>query len=137
MFHKGVLMLVQKQVSPISVLVMDSNPAFLRFVVQYLEEQHGETVRVAGAAFRTTDALALAAFTNPQVAIIGMSEPIYNALSLIAEIRQRSPSLHVVAMSQLGAAGYAQAALAAGAAAFVDKDRLRAELLPAILETIL
>ena len=119
---------------PITVLVIDSNPAFLRFVVQYLDEQHCETIRVAGAAFRASDALILAAATNPQAALIGMSGSICSALGLIADLRRMLPSLEVVAMSQLGAAGYAQAALAAGADAFVDKDRLRVDLVPAIIQ---
>jgi len=119
---------------PITVLVIDSNPAFLRFVVQYLDEQHCETIRVAGAAFRASDALILAAATNPQAALIGMSGSIGSTRGLIADLRRMLPSLDVVAMSQLGAAGYVQAALAAGADAFVDKDRLQVDLVPAIIQ---
>ena len=120
--------------APVSVLVVDFHPAFLRFVVQYLDEQHSNTIRVVGAAFREVDALALATVVSPQVALIGMSGSIDGALKLIADLRRLLPALEVVAMSQLGAAGYAQAALAAGAAVFVDKDQLRAELAPAILQ---
>ena len=119
---------------PVSVLVIDSNPAFLRLVVQYLDEQHSETIRVAGAAFRESDALVLATAIGPQVALVGLSGSISSALGLIANVRRLQPSLAIVAMSQLGAAGYAQAALAAGAAAFVDKDRLRVDLVPALLQ---
>jgi DNA-binding NarL/FixJ family response regulator len=119
---------------PVSVLVMDSNPAFLRLVVQYLEEQYGAKIRVAGAAFRPSDALILAAAIAPQVLLVGMSGSIGPALGLIADVRRLLPAATVVAMSQLGAAGYAQAALAAGADVFVDKDRLRVDLAPAILE---
>ena len=119
---------------PISVLVIDSNPAFLRFVVQYLDEQHSETIRVAGAAFRETDALILAAAIDPQAVLVGMSGSVSSALALIANLRQRLPLLDVVAFSQLGSAGYAQAALEAGADIFVDKDRLRVDLVPAILQ---
>jgi DNA-binding NarL/FixJ family response regulator len=121
---------------PISVLVMDSNPTFLRFVVQYLEEQPDEIFFVAGAAFREADALILAAAAGPQVALVGMSGPISRALDLIADLQQRLPTLAVVAMSQLGDAGYSQAAMHAGAAAFVDKDRLRIDLVPAIVQAV-
>ena len=122
--------------APISVLVVDSNPAFLRFVVQYLDEQHSETISVAGAAFRESDALILAAAISPQVVLVGMSGPISRALDLIANLRRRLPQLEVVALSQLGSAGYAQAALAAGADIFVDKDRLRIDLVPAIVQAV-
>ena len=118
---------------PVPVLVVDFHPVFLRFVVQYLDEQHSEAIRVVGAAFHEADALALATAISPQVVLIGMSGSIDGALRFIADLRRLLPALEVVAMSQLGAAGYAQAALAAGAAAFVDKDRLRVELAPAIL----
>jgi DNA-binding NarL/FixJ family response regulator len=118
------------------VLVIDSNPAFLRFVVQYLDEQHSETISVAGAAFRESDALILAAAAGPQAVLVGMSGPASGALNLIANLRRQLPGLDVVAFSQLGSAGYAQAALAAGADIFVDKDRLRADLVPAILQAV-
>lgn len=119
---------------PISVLVVDTNPAFLRFVVQYLEEQHSAEICVAGAAFRKPDALALATLYSPRVALVGVSGPISGALQLIADLRRQLPSLVVVVMSQLGSAGYAQIALEAGAAAFVDKDQLRADLASALLQ---
>jgi DNA-binding NarL/FixJ family response regulator len=115
---------------------MDSNPTFLRFVVQYLEEQPGQMFQVTGAAFREADALILATAACPQLALVGMSGPVASALRLIADLQQQAPELVVVAMSQLGAAGYAQAALEAGAAAFVDKDRLRMDLVPAIIQAV-
>ena len=58
---------------PIAVLVMDSHLAFLRFVVQYLDEQHSQMIHVAGASLRASDALTLAAVTHPHLALIGMS----------------------------------------------------------------
>lgn len=119
---------------PVSVLVIDSNPAFLRFVVQYLDEQYSEMISVAGAAFRQADALTLAAAISPQVALVGMNGPVSATLGLIANLRHLRPSLPVIALSQLGSAGYAQAALAAGADMFVDKDRLQADLVPAIIQ---
>jgi DNA-binding NarL/FixJ family response regulator len=122
--------------APISVLVTDSNPTFLRFVVQYLDDQHNERIQVVGAAFRESDALILAAATGPQVALVGMSGRISSALDLIADLRRLLPSPAIVAMCQLGAAGYAQKALDAGAAAFVDKDLLRLELVPALLQAV-
>ncbi|KPV48842.1 hypothetical protein SE17_35890, partial [Kouleothrix aurantiaca] len=94
------------------------------------QETHTGRVCVAGAA-RPDEALALAAATRPQVVLVGLSGPVVAALALIAELRQ-SGAQHVVAMSQLGSAGYAQAALAAGATAFVDKDRLQIDLVPVL-----
>jgi DNA-binding NarL/FixJ family response regulator len=125
-----------EHMGPISVLVMDSNPTFLRFVVQYLEEQPGQLFNVAGAAFREADALVLAGAAKPQVALVGMSGPISSALDLMADLQRRLPALAVVAMSQLGEAGYSQAALEAGATAFVDKDRLRIDLVSAIVQAV-
>jgi DNA-binding NarL/FixJ family response regulator len=65
-----------------------------------------------------------------------MSGPISRALGLMADLQRQMPALAVVAMSQLGEAGYSQAALEAGAAAFVDKDRLRIDLVPAIVQAV-
>jgi DNA-binding NarL/FixJ family response regulator len=125
-----------KPMQPYSVLKMDPNPAFLRFVVHYIEERHSETAHVVGAVFRASDALMLAGAAAPQVAIVGLSGPIDTALGLIADLRRVLPEMAVVAMSQLGSAGYAQAALEAGADCFVDKDSLLAELGPAIRRAV-
>lgn len=111
---------------PLSVLVVDANQSFLGFTVRYLEETYAGRVCVAGAA-RPDEALALAAASRPQMVLVGLSGPVGAALALIAELRQCGVH-HVVAMSQLGSAGYAHAALAAGATAFADKDRLQIEL---------
>ena len=92
------------------------NPALLRLMVRYLEEHHAESLTVARAASCEADALALAAAAHPQVVLLGMYGPAQDALQLIVSLSRLLPSVIVVGMSDLGVAGYAQAALDAGAA---------------------
>jgi DNA-binding NarL/FixJ family response regulator len=117
-----------------TLLVFDPHPALLGILVRYIEAHHADSLTVAGAAFREPDALALAASAYPQVVLLGMRGAIPDGLGLIAAVRRLLPSAIIVGMSHLGTAGYAQAALDAGADTFVDKDDLKARLLPAILQ---
>lgn len=112
---------------PLSVLVVDANQRFLRSTVRYLAETQPGVIDVVGAVTCLHEALAQAAALRPEVVLVGLSRPVAAALALITELCRSSPC-RVVAMGQLGSAGYAQAALAAGAAIFVDTDRLQSEL---------
>jgi DNA-binding NarL/FixJ family response regulator len=53
-------------------------------------------------------------------------------LATLADLRTALPEARLVAMSLLGADGYRQAVLAAGADDLVVKSNLRTDLLPAI-----
>ena len=77
---------------PLSMLVFDPHPGLLRLIVQYLEEHHAGTLVIAGAAFRDTDTLALAAATCPQVVLLGMNGQLQDALQLIVALRRLLPT---------------------------------------------
>jgi len=118
----------------LSVLIVDANQSFLGFTVRYIEETYARYVCVVGAA-RPEEALALALTGKPALVLVGLSRPVVAALTLLAELRQNGVH-HRIAMGQLGSAGYAGAALAAGATAFVDKDRLQTDLSPILHDLI-
>jgi DNA-binding NarL/FixJ family response regulator len=122
------------QMPLLSMLIFDTHPALLGILVRYLKEQHAELLTVAGAACREADMLSLAATTCPQIVVLGVCGPMQDTIRLIDAVRRLLPSVIIVAMCQLGMAGYAQAALDAGADIFVDKDDLKRRLVPAILE---
>jgi DNA-binding NarL/FixJ family response regulator len=119
---------------PFSILVFDSHPALLGALIQHIEAHHAESLAIAGAAFRQSDALVLAAATSPQIVLLGTSGPMQEAARLIEHLHRLLPSAIVVLMTHLGMAGYAQAALDIGADMFVDKDHLNTRLVPAIMQ---
>ncbi len=68
----------------------------------------------------------------PQLVLLDVSLPDANGIHLIPQIRALAPACIVVVVSQHSAPAYLERALAAGASAYVTKDALSRELLPAL-----
>ena len=118
--------------NPISVLIADDNPTFLRIVTRFLEEQSRKTVSVVATARGGEEALAQAEALRPQVVLIDLNMPGLSGLEAIPRLRRALPDAGIIAVTLLDTDAYRQAALAAGADDFVSKITLNAELLPAI-----
>jgi len=118
--------------NPISVLIADDNPTFLRIVTRFLEEQSRKTVSVVATARGGEEALAQAEALRPQVVLIDLNMPGLSGLEAIPRLRRALPDAGIIAVTLLDTDAYRKAALAAGADDFVSKMTLNAELLPAI-----
>jgi len=117
---------------PVSVLLVDDSPIFLRFATRFLEESdHGEVV-VVGAARGGVEALAEARRLRPQVILLDLRMPGISGLDALPLLRDALPEAGIIAVSLFDAGVYRRAALAAGADDFVSKETLGADLLPAI-----
>jgi DNA-binding NarL/FixJ family response regulator len=115
---------------PISVLIVDDNPAFLRIVTRFLEE-HDDVV-VIGAAGGGEEALTLAQDLQPDIVLIDLAMPGLSGLATIPLLRAMLPEVGIIALTVLDISSYRQAALAAGVNDFVPKASLSTDLLPAI-----
>ena len=119
---------------PISVLLVDDNPAFLRIVTRFLQ-QH-EDVVVVGAAGGGEEVLALAQDLQPDIVLIDLAMPGLSGLETIPRLRAVLPEVGIIALTVLDTSSYRQAALEAGANDFVPKASLNTELLPAIRRVV-
>jgi DNA-binding NarL/FixJ family response regulator len=115
---------------PISVLLVDDNPAFLRIATRFLQE-HGD-VAVVGAAGGGEEALALAQDLQPDIVVIDLAMPGLSGLEAIPRLWAVLPGVSIIALTVLDTNSYREAALAAGANDFVAKVSLNTDLLPAI-----
>ena len=115
---------------PISVLLVDDNPAFLRIATRFLQE-HDDIV-IVGAAGGGEEALALAQDLQPDIVVIDLAMPGLSGLETIPLLRAMLPEVGIIALTVLDINSYWQAALAAGANEFVPKASLSTDLLPAI-----
>jgi DNA-binding NarL/FixJ family response regulator len=116
--------------NPISVLLVDDNPRFLRIATRFLQE-HDDVV-VVGAAGGGEEALTLAQDLQPDIVLIDLAMPGLSGLETIPRLRAVLPEVGIIALTVLDTNSYRQAALAAGADDFVPKASLSTELLPAI-----
>lgn len=115
---------------PISVLLVDDNPAFLHLITRFLQEY--DDVAVVGAAGGGEEALALAQDLQPDMVLIDLAMPGLSGLAAIPRLRAMLPEVGIIALTVLNTNSYWEAALAAGANDFVAKASLNTDLLPAI-----
>jgi DNA-binding NarL/FixJ family response regulator len=115
---------------PISVLLVDDNPVFLRITTRFLQ-QHDDIV-VVGAASGGQEALALTQDLQPDIVVIDLAMPGLSGLATIPLLQIVLPEVGIIALTVLGTNSYRQAALAAGANDFVPKASLDTDLLLAI-----
>jgi DNA-binding NarL/FixJ family response regulator len=115
---------------PISVLLVDDNPAFLHIATRFLQQHHD--IVVVGAAGGGQEALALAQELQPDIVVIDLAMPGLSGLETIPRLRAVLPEVGIIALTVLDTNGYREAALAASANDFVPKATLDTDLLPAI-----
>ncbi len=116
--------------NPISILLVDDNPSFLRIATRFLQE-HDDVV-VVGTAGGGEEALTLVQDQQPDIVLIDLAMPGLSGLATIPLLRIVLPEVGIIALTVLDTNGYRQAALAAGANDFVPKANLDTDLLPAI-----
>jgi DNA-binding NarL/FixJ family response regulator len=122
--------------TPISMLVVDDNPAFLRILTRFLGEQCHTEVVVIGAVCGGQEAIVQAQALQPDIVLIDLAMPGLPGLETIARLHAALPGLGIIAMSLVDPDGYQVAALAAGADAFVSKASLNIDLLPTIKRVV-
>jgi DNA-binding NarL/FixJ family response regulator len=115
---------------PISVLLVDDNPAFLHISTRFLQK-HDDTV-VVGTAGGGEEALALAQDLQPDIVVIDLAMPGLSGLETIPRLRAMLPEVGIIALTVLDTNSYRQAALEAGANDFIPKASLDTDLLPTI-----
>lgn len=115
-----------------SVLLVDDNPHFLRVLDRFLSQHGGDDVRVVGSIVGGRDALAQAAWLQPDVVLVDLKMPDVSGLQLLPPLRQTLPDAILIALSLMEPSQYRDDALAAGADAFVSKSSLECDLIPAI-----
>lgn len=89
-------------------------------------------IEVVGEAADGDEALAVAAATRPDVALLDIEMPGRSGLDVAAELRTRLPSCRVLILTTFGRPGYLRRAMEAGASGFLVKDGPVEELAAAI-----
>lgn len=115
---------------PISVLLIDDNPTFLRATTQFLEAH--EDVTVVGSFGKGQDALAQAPNLQPQVILVDLAMIGLPGLEVIPRLREKMPQVGIIALTLMNTNNFKRAAIKAGADDFIPKATMRTDLIPAI-----
>jgi DNA-binding NarL/FixJ family response regulator len=114
----------------IRILFIAGNPTFRPVVTRFLERC--DELSLVGTVWGSEKVLAQALDLRPQVILLDLDTSNRTGLATIADLRAALSEAGLIALSLLGADGYRQAVLAAGANDLVLKSNLRTDLLPAI-----
>jgi DNA-binding NarL/FixJ family response regulator len=105
--------------APLKVLIADDHPLVLQGIRRTLEASDG--IDVVGEARSGDELLALISRRKPQLVLLDLRMPGRDGLECIAEIKRSWPEIKTVALSACDDRASIDAALVAGASAYVIK----------------
>jgi DNA-binding NarL/FixJ family response regulator len=115
-----------------TVLIADDHRMFAEALEAILGSD--ERIQVAGHAGDGAEAVRLALQVRPDVILMDIAMPVMDGLQATKQIRQQWPSACVLMLTGSNSRSDVDRARAAGAAGYVTKERIAAELIDAILE---
>jgi len=115
---------------PIRVLIADDHPLMLQGIAGSLRAQGG--IDVVALARNGKEAIALFARERPDVCLLDLQMPDHDGFETLRGIRAVQPDARLIVLTTYGGDARIQAALDAGAAAYLLKDALGAELANAV-----
>ena len=118
--------------SRIRVLIADDHRLFAETLDALLETD--DRIEVAGHAHDGTEAVARARSLRPNVVLMDIDMPVMDGFEATRRIREHDAGACVLMLTGSNAREDVDRARQAGAAGYVTKDRIAAELVDAILE---
>jgi len=118
--------------SKIRVLIADDHRLFAEALQSILASD--ERIEVVGTARNGEEAVALASSTEPDVILMDIAMPGVDGVEATKQIRRNGPPASVLMLTGSNARADVARARAAGASAYVTKDRIASQLLDAIME---
>jgi DNA-binding NarL/FixJ family response regulator len=117
---------------PVRVLVADDQRLFVEALDAILAPER--QIEVVGRAGNGAEAVELARELRPDVVLMDISMPVLDGIEATRRLREEAPQARVLMLTGSDARQDVARARKAGAAAYVTKDRIAADLVEAILE---
>lgn len=118
----------------IRVVVADDHRLFAQALEAILASDG--RIEVAGHAADGAEAVRLALSVDPDVILMDIAMPVMDGFQATKQIRKQKPAATILMLTGSNARTDVDRAREAGAAGYVTKDRIAAELIDAILEVV-
>jgi two-component system, NarL family, response regulator LiaR len=118
----------------IRVLIADDHRLFAQALEAILATD--DRIEVTGHAADGSEAVRLALEGNQDVILMDIAMPIMDGIQATKQIRKQRPDACILMLTGSNSRADVDRARAAGAAGYVTKDRIAAELIDAILEVV-
>jgi DNA-binding NarL/FixJ family response regulator len=120
--------------NPLTVLIADDNGLFVTALEGLLESE--DSIRVIARAENGQTATQLAAELRPDVVLMDLSMPHLDGFEATTRILEETPGTAIVVVTGSNDPDDVERARTAGAAGYVTKDRILAELVVAIRSAV-
>jgi DNA-binding NarL/FixJ family response regulator len=114
----------------VAMLIVEDQELMRRMLREYLQSAYADA-----AILEASDgarALELCRTRFPQLVVMDVGLPDANGIDLTVQIKEMLPQTAVIVVSQHSAEAYVVRAQAAGAFAYISKDKIYREVLPAV-----
>jgi DNA-binding NarL/FixJ family response regulator len=118
----------------IRVLIADDHRLFAQALEAILATD--DRIEVTGHANDGAEAVQLVLATDPDVTLMDIAMPVMDGFQATRQIRKQRPNACVLMLTGSNSRIDVDRAREAGAAGYVTKDRIAAELIDAILEVV-
>jgi DNA-binding NarL/FixJ family response regulator len=118
----------------IRVVVADDHRLFAQALEAILATD--DRIEVAGHAADGAEAVRLALAVDPDVILMDIAMPVMDGFQATRQIRKQKPAARILMLTGSNSRTDVDRAREAGAAGYVTKDRIAAELIDAILEVV-
>jgi DNA-binding NarL/FixJ family response regulator len=118
----------------IRVVVADDHRLFAQALEAILASD--DRIEVAGHAADGAEAVRLALAVDPDVVLMDIAMPVMDGFQATKQIRKQKPTACILMLTGSNSRTDVDRAREAGAAGYVTKDRIAAELIDAILEVV-
>lgn len=116
----------------IKVLIADDHNLFAEALTAILATD--DRFQVVGKATDGKQAVALTEGLKPDIVLMDIAMPVLDGVDAAKRIRRRAPATRILMLTGSNARQDVDRARAAGAAGYITKDRIAAELIDAIID---
>jgi len=128
------IMTAQPSTDGRTILIVEDHDELRETLVEWLKSVFSDcTFLVAGSGEKAVE---LAEAHHPAIVLMDIQLPGINGIEAVRRIKEISPQTQALILSVMDASAYKEKAMAAGACAYISKNHMHAELIPALTKLL-